>query len=485
MQDDTSSGDEPRSSAAKRLVAAVTSLDAELFHDQARRAFCLTPNEGAQLIGSAEFEQWAAGQFFRAYRSVIPQKALKDACATLTGMACFEAEQQSVYVRVAQHEGRHLIDLGDAALRCVIVDADGWRIEPHPVRFWRPDGLLPLPEPAPGGDVRQLLDFAHLAQCDLPLMVAWILEAYRADTPKPILELSGEHGTSKTSAQRAIVNLIDPQRAQLQLAPRNARDLAAAASGRWCLSFDNASHLAPDLQDQLCVLATGGTFAERRLYSNFGQASVSVLNPVVLNGIGGAVTRPDLLSRSVLLEMQPITATARLTDREFEQRLAAARPALFGALLDLLVKALQRLPELRLAGKPRMADFALLGEAVTEAMSWPVPFHELYAANQQEASVRVLEQYSVAQAVLQLLARTKDHCWEGRYGELHNRLAKPDGAGFRSWPETPKGLSQVLSRIAPSLRDLGVFLTRGSRDSSGRWVRLDGSKAGDALGEFE
>ena len=484
MRDDTSSGDEPRANPAKRLVAAITSLDAELFHDQAQRAFCATPLDGARLIEAASFEQWAAGQYFRAYRSVIPQKALKDALATIAGMARFEAEQQPVYVRVALHEGRHVIDLGDAAQRCVLVDADGWRLAPHPVRFWRPDGQLPLPEPQAGGDVRNLLRFAHLAECDLPLLLAWVIEAWRCGTPKPLLELSGEHGASKSSAQRAVASLVDPHRIALQGAPRNARDLAAAASGRWLLSFDNVSHLAPELQDQLCVLATGGTFAERALYSNFGQANFDVLNPVILNGIGGAVTRPDLLSRTLLLELVPISAAERLTDGEFSQRFAAARPALFGALLDLFVRALERLPDIHLPDKPRMADFALLGEAVTAALDWPVPFHELYAANQREANVRVLEQYAVAQAVLQLLAQTKGQCGEGRFGELHRRLLKPDGADSRSWPSTPKGLSAVLARVTPALRAVGVRVGHPPRTAAGRWITFDGSAAADALGDF-
>ena len=49
-----------------------------------------------------------------------------------------------------------------------------------------------------------------------------------------------------------------------------------------------------------------------------------------------------------------------------EARFEAAQPALLGALLDLFVKVLAALPSVAIAPehRPRMADFAALGEAV-------------------------------------------------------------------------------------------------------------------------
>jgi hypothetical protein len=51
---------------------------------------------------------------------------------------------------------------------------------------------------------------------------------------------------------------------------------------------------------------------------------------------------------------------------DFEQ----ARPQIFGALLDIVRTALQRLPTTTLTHKPRMADFALWSCAAAEACGW-------------------------------------------------------------------------------------------------------------------
>jgi hypothetical protein len=56
---------------------------------------------------------------------------------------------------------------------------------------------------------------------------------------------------------------------------------------------------------------------------------------------------------------------------EFEQ----IKPKVLGYIFDVLTRALQIRPNLRLNDLPRMADFALWGEAISQAMGYdPLEF---------------------------------------------------------------------------------------------------------------
>jgi hypothetical protein len=87
-------------------------------------------------------------------------------------------------MRVAEHEEGHSLDRGDDRWRVVQIDAAAWRVpEKAPVRFRRPKGLLPLPEPVPGGALGALAPFLNVSRADWPLVVAWLLAPLRPVVP--------------------------------------------------------------------------------------------------------------------------------------------------------------------------------------------------------------------------------------------------------------------------------------------------------------
>jgi hypothetical protein len=86
------------------------------------------------------------------------------------------------------------------------------------------------------------------------------------------------------------------------------------------LAFDNLSHMPPWISDALCRLASGGSFAVRRLSTDEDEVLLSAARPVVLNGIEEVITRPDLADRAIFLTLGPIT----------EQHRAAGKGSLAG-----------------------------------------------------------------------------------------------------------------------------------------------------------
>src|SRR5262249_47028818 len=177
-------------------------------------------------------------------------------------------------------------------------------------------------------------------------------------------------------------SLADPNTAALRSFPREDRDLFIAASNGWIVGYDNVSRIPSWLSDALCRLATGGGFSTRKLYTDDQEQLFNAQRPVVLNGIEDFVNRPDLADRTIFLTLDPIPEDRRKADQALQNELDRVRPGILGALLDLIVVGLQRLPRTQLSRLPRMAGFALWGTACERA---PGAFMRAYENNRASA----------------------------------------------------------------------------------------------------
>ena len=129
--------------------------------------------------------------------------------------------------------------------------------------------MLPLPMPERGGSIEALRPFLTLSnENDFVLVVAWLLAALRPTGPYPLLAISGEQGSAKTVLSKLLRSLVDPNVAPVRAFPREERELMIAANNGHLLAFDNLSGLPGWLSDAFCRLASGGSFALRRLYTD-------------------------------------------------------------------------------------------------------------------------------------------------------------------------------------------------------------------------
>src|SRR3974390_2199978 len=127
--------------------------------------------------------------------------------------------------------------------------------------------MLPLLIPERGGSIEALRLFLNLSsEHDFVLVVAWLLAALRPTGPYPLLAISGEQGSAKTVLSKLLRALVDPNMAPVRALPREERELMIAANNGHLLAFDNLSGLPAWLSDALCRLASGGSFAVRRVY---------------------------------------------------------------------------------------------------------------------------------------------------------------------------------------------------------------------------
>ena len=311
-------------------------------------------------IRSKGFRRWLARRFFVATDGAPSSEALRSALNVIEARAHFDAPQMDVHIRVAGHGGKLYLDLTDDAWRAVEIDEAGWRIvDEPPVRFRRAAGMQPLPVPLTGGSIEMLRAFLNVGgDNDFVLVIAWALAVLRDKGPYPVIVLSGEQGSAKSTFCAILRALLDPNTAPLRALPREDRDLFIAATNGHVLTFDNVSRLPAWISDTLCRLATGGGFAVRQLYTDQDEVLFDAARPVVLNGIEDIVTRPDLADRAIFLALEPIPEERRRPERELWAAFDKVRPQILGALLDAISFGLRRLADLTL-------DKLILNEALT------------------------------------------------------------------------------------------------------------------------
>ena len=460
-------GDRGRRGPTQADILIDLAQSAELFHAPDGTGFAdldINGHRETWPIRAKGFRRWLARCFFEATQGAPSSEALQSALNVIEAKAHFDAPERVVHIRVAGFDDRLYLDLGDATWRAVEIDATGWRvIDNPPVRFRRAAGMQPLPVPATGGSIEVLRSFLNMqSDNDFVLVVAWALACLRNRGPYPVIVLSGEQGSAKSTFSAILRALLDPNTAPLRALPREDRDLFIAASNGHVLAFDNVSGLPGWISDTLCRLATGGGFAVRQLYTDQDEVLFDAARPVILNGIEEIVTRPDLADRAVFLTLQPIPEEHRRPEQELWAAFDAARPRVLGVLLDAVVVGLKRLPETRLEKLPRMADFALWATACETAL-WPTgTFWSAYCGNRDEAVEGVIDADPIATAVRAVMATRT--VWTGTASDLLGALAEVVGervAKSKTWPDSPRALAGRLRRAATFLRKIGIEIGFG------------------------
>lgn len=413
-------------------------------------------------IRSKGFSRWLVRGYLEATQTAPSTEALRSALNTIEAKAHFDSPERVVHIRVGEFEGKLYLDLADESWQAVEIDVTGWRVVSNPpLRFRRSAGMQALPVPVNGGSIEMLRSFLNVkTEADFVLVVAWTLAVLRNCGPYPILVLSGEQGSAKSTFCKMLRSLLDPNTTPLRALPREERDLFIGATNGHVLAFDNVSGLQGWISDALCRIATGGGFAVRQLFSDQDEVLFDAARPIILNGIEEIVTRPDLAERAVFLALDAISEEERRPEAALWAEFKRKRPFVLGVLLSAVVEGIKQLPDTHLERLPRMADFALWATACETALWKTGTFWSAYCGNRNEAVNSVIEADSVAVAICAMVPAKTD--WTGTATDLLAELGKKVGemgTKARSWPKSPNGLSKQLRRLATFLRKIGIEIS--------------------------
>jgi hypothetical protein len=332
--------------------------------------------------------------------------------------------------------------------------------------------------PSRGSSIDLLRPYVNLTEPDFRLTVTWLTAVLRPVGPYPILVLTGEQATAKSTLVKVLRLLIDPHACIALNPPTSTLNLMATAVNGWLLAYDNISDIPRWMSDALCQLVFGGAVSGRALFTNDDRSFICAQRPVLLSGIGDFVCWADLKDRCVFLRMPPIPRTRCRGEEEFWRAFDADRPGILGAALDAMVGGLRELPSVRLAELPRMADYAIWGEAVGRGLGWgPGTFLSTYMDNRKEAALTDLLDSPLANALLRIASLVPG--FSETPIKLHSKLTALVGkkvAASANWPKTTEKFGSELRRLAPQLRLHGLNVSF-ERRNEGRMIILKSDRS--------
>ena len=423
-------------------------------------------------VRSRDFRRWLRMLCYDTWTKGATQDVVNHVEANLDAQAA-RAHQRKVHLRSASYQGKLYVDVGDKSRHVAEIGTEGWRVlTDPPVRFRRPATSQPLALPvrtSTGEGIQELKRFLNMSNGDFVLCVAWLLAALRDVGPFPVLILSGQQGSAKSTTARLLRALVDPAKAPSRGMPRDERDGVIAARNRHVMVYDNLSGLPVWFSDYLCRLSTGEGFATRALHTDDEEVVFEAIKPVILTGIDNLAVRGDLADRSLIIGLNPIPDADRRTEGELMANFEEARHRIFGALLDGLVEGLRQLPSVRLEQLPRMADFCAWAVACEGAFWPPGTFLAALDAAHASSSEDLLDQWVIWPELHRLLDVSSR--FEGTANELLQRLNEHthDRKAGKGWPATGAVLGRQLARMAPALRKFGYVALRVKTNRGNQW----------------
>jgi hypothetical protein len=106
----------------------------------------------------------------------------------------------------------------------------------------------------------------------------------------------------------------------------------------------------------------------------------------------------------------------RKTENDFWQAFSAVKLDILGGIIETVSKAMMIKPRLKLPILPRMADFAVWGYAIAEALGYKGQELDAYYANIEAQNREVISGNVIGKVVLKFMANRNE--WQGTASEL-------------------------------------------------------------------
>lgn len=439
--------------------------NAELFLNEEHEPYVeitVGSNKKILQLDSKDFSVWLQHIYYKRTGRTMLQNNLNQVITTLIGEAKFgDTPCVKLNNRVAEYENSFWYDLASNSYSAVKTSKDGWSVETSsPKLFYRYRHQKEQVIPKTGGNINNLFKYINLKEYKT-LFICWLVSCYVPDIPHPMPIIHGEKGAAKSTACVLLKRLIDPSAVETLGLNKDEKSLILNLKKHYYLPFDNVSSISNDMSDTLCRAITGGALQQRKLFTDSEDCIYTFQRCLTINGINNVANRADLLDRSILIELERVSAENRKNLQEVYSDFEADRPYLLGAIFDILSKAMCIFPDVKLSKLPRMADFCRWGYAIAEAMGGQGDeFLKEYDSNQAIQNVEAINADNCAYLIVEFMRNKSD--WENRVSLLFKGLqekAKDLGLNPNNkniLPQAPNALSRRIKSAKSNLEAVGI-----------------------------
>jgi hypothetical protein len=462
---------------ADALVKIIKERDnASLFHDEYDDGYVfIKTDKGKEVIKikSKTFRRWLSKEFWEKYDKTPNSESLKASIEVLEGIACFEGKKYELSNRIARKDKDIWYDLTNEELEAVKINEDGWNIEKiNSIIFKRQNHNKEQVRPSEVDKNAGLL-FKYVNITDPKqrlLLLVYVISCFIPGYSHPLLVIFGAQGSAKSTLAKFLRRIIDPSLIEVVSMMNNQKELVQALSHHTFIFFDNVSYVSESTSDTLCKAITGAGFIKRELYENDEDVIYKLKKCIGINGINLVSTKPDLLDRSILIELERISESNRMQDSKIEEEFQNDLPKILGGIFDVLSKTIKNKKNIKLQELPRMADFALWGCAIAEALGFTKEeFISAYKENIENQKETVLNDNIIAIAIMSFMNSRNWDKWEGTSSDLLSELTNHISEQTRRdrlWPKGPSVLSRALNTLKTTFEERGVRITNSVTNKS-------------------
>jgi hypothetical protein len=351
--------------------------------------------------------------------SSISDSSLSTVITNLAAEAEFQDEIIPLHLRVAwgskanrTREDCIYYDMCDSQGRVIEISKDGWKIingncDNAPILFKR-FSQQPLVEPVKNYPADIFDKFLNITNIKNPkhrhLIKVYIISTLIPEIDHFILTTYGPKGAAKSFLLELIKKLIDPSKPTLLTLQRNVDQFIQQVNHYYINYYDNIKYIPSWLSDEICKAVSGIGHTKRAHYTDDDDFVYEHKRCLGLNGINVALTESDALDRSIFIELEEIDDENRRKEEDLWKEFEAIKPQVLGYILDVLSKAMQIKPTLRLHRLPRMADATEWSEAISQAMGYPpLSFLEAYTENRNELNIIAVNENPVGSLVVKYI----------------------------------------------------------------------------------
>jgi hypothetical protein len=393
-------GEDEHESPSEILVRLASERGMVFFKDQYKVPHVLIPINGHKEILRVEtgtFRRYLARLYYDSESKIIGSESVKNAIQILQAIAEHDGTTYPLSLRVAWHDGNIYYDMTNDKWQCVKISNDGWEIvdETHVPLFSRYNQTAQSePDRYYEEDIFDMfLQLTNLKEEeDRILLSVYIVTLFIPDIPHIVLQIHGEKGSAKSTFQTLVKMLVDPAKPKLLTIYNDQKEFIQQLAHNYLAFYDNLKYTPRWLSDEVCKAVTGVGSTKRKLYSDDDDIVYEYRRCLGFNGINLGLTEPDILDRSIMIELQRIRKDNTKQETDIMAEFLKLKPKLLAYIFDTLVKATNIKKTIQLKDLPRMADSAIWGEAIARAMGYKeLEFIRVYYGNIGEQNTEAIE----------------------------------------------------------------------------------------------
>jgi hypothetical protein len=549
-RDGDENDEDDRNTKAKKALQHTQSHSKELFLNEFGRAFAamyVDDHTEIHPMDERRFRNWISSVYYREEDDLLAEEDIKKVVRILEAQAEFDSDvprhRLDVRVRGCNKEKEHKFetnrdyydgyeqgdededvedfdeiyyDLTNRKWEAVRITAEGWKIVKNPpILFRRYGGERAQPHPDRNYDkdvLNQFISLLNVRSDDHKLLLKGLLPSllWPNTTPKPVLMEPAAHGSGKTTMFELIKDSIDPNTTKTASIPKELFNLKQYLAHNYMSFFDNVSYLSDEQSDTLCRAVTGSGDMKRKLYENDEDIIYNYRRIIGLNGINNAATRPDLLDRGIIIELEKIERKDRKLLRAIKREYNKLKPKLLAFYLDIIVKVLKERQQWRgidedffglkqlimdNGGLPRLADWVILAEQIAAKVAQKQgetyekgEFLRAFDRNLKVLNVEAIKESLVAEALITFMTDMeifKKGVNRDKYGDAYSHwegsstLLLADLNRFidthptvkistksKTWPQSSAVLGKEIRRLSLNLAALGIIIQSKRTESN-------------------